>query len=193
MVERVNHKQSSVLAGALKKGHNKGAPEERAGPTIPTVTLMETDSGIGWPFLEKMVERVCSSSTGETKMAQTWTKRAIWRPSTSSGSRPSQEVAFGPYCQSDSRKRCARPNSWNEDRIFFVVAATHTETLSVRVRKEPLPCLRLIRMKNRTLSLLLLLIYLTNGPFFWKLTPSLHFKCFTRLHMRRGVAGWAPL
>ena len=40
MVERVNHKQSSVLAGAPIK-----EPEERAGPTVPT--LMETDSGIG--------------------------------------------------------------------------------------------------------------------------------------------------
>ena len=61
-----------------------------------------------------MVERVCSSSTGETKMAQTSTKRASGRPSTSSGSRSSQrKVAFGPYtyCQGDSRKRWARANN----------------------------------------------------------------------------------
>ena len=144
---------------------------------------METDASIGWPFLETLVEGVCSSSTGETKMAQTSTKRASRRPSTSSGSRPTQgKVAFGPYCQGDSRKRWARANSWSEDRIFLVVAATHTETLSVRGSREPLPWLRLIRMKNWTLSLLLLLIDFTDSFvffsfffFFWELTPSLNF------------------
>ena len=117
---------------------------------------VETDADIGWPFLETMVEGVCSSPTGETEMAQTSTKRASWRPSTCSGSRPSQgKVAFGPYCQSDSRKGWACANSWSEDRIFLVIVATHTETLSVRGIREPLPWLRLFRIKNRTLTLFL--------------------------------------
>ena len=61
---------------------------------------------------EQMVEGVCSSCTGETKMAQTSPKWAIWRPCTCSGSRPSQgKMAFGPYCQGDSQKRWARANS----------------------------------------------------------------------------------
>ena len=59
-----------------------------------------------------MVERICSSSTGVTKMSQTSTKRSSWRPSTFSGSRPSQgKVAFVPYFQRGSRKRWARANS----------------------------------------------------------------------------------
>ena len=135
---------------------------------------METDADIRWPFLETMVEGVCSSPTGETKMAQTSTKRASWRPSTCSGSRPSQgKVAFGPYCQGDSRKGWARANSWREDRTFIVVVATHTETLSVRGIREPLPWLRLFRIKNRTLTLLLPVINPINRFFFWELTPNL--------------------
>ena len=135
---------------------------------------METDADIGWPFLETMVEGVCSSPTGETKMAQTSTKRASWRPSTCSGSRPSQgKVAFGPYCQSDSRKGLACANSWTEHRIFLVIVATHTETLSVRGIREPLPWLRLFRIKNRTLTLLLPVINPINRFFFWELTPNL--------------------
>ena len=55
-----------------------------------------------------MAEEVCSSSTGETEIAQTSTKRAGWRTSTSSGSRPSQgRMACEPLM---SAKRLARGN-----------------------------------------------------------------------------------
>ena len=55
-----------------------------------------------------MAVEVCSSSTGETEMAQTLTKRAGWRTSASSGSRPSQgTMACGPLM---SGKRLARAN-----------------------------------------------------------------------------------
>ena len=136
---------------------------------------METDADIGWPFLETMAEGVCSNPTRETKMAQTSSKRASWRPITCRGSRPSRgKVAFRPYCQGDSRNRRAHANSWSEDRIFLVVVATHTETLSVRGIRKPLPWLRPITIKNRTLTLLLPLIDPTNIYFFlWELTPNL--------------------
>ena len=45
---------------------------------------------------------------------------------------------------------------------ILVVVATHTETLSVRGIREPLPWLRLIRIKNRTSTLLLPLNDSTN-------------------------------
>ena len=48
-------------------------------------------------------------------------------------------------------------------------------------------------MKNRTLSLLLLLIDLTNRPFFGNSRLACIFKCFTRLRMGRGVAAGFPV
>ena len=51
-------------------------------------------------------------------------------------------------------------------------SATHTETLSVRGIREPLPWLRLFRIKNRTLTLFLSVINPINR-FFWELMPNL--------------------
>ena len=48
-------------------------------------------------------------------------------------------MAFGPYCQGDSRKGWACANSLSEDRIFLFIVVTHTETLSVTGITEPLP------------------------------------------------------
>ena len=48
-------KGESQTEFSVGRSTNKGAPEERAGPTVPT--LMETDSGIGWRWLKEYVAK----------------------------------------------------------------------------------------------------------------------------------------